>query len=450
MGCWRRRRRLLVYGNGRERRVNQSVVILGSTGSVGNSALDVIRANRSRYRVVGLAANNNLDALSAQCAEFSPHTAVLANEMRAEQLAAQLASQVSTNQVTSQSATNQVSTNQSATTASNKVDASNDSSTRVEGGDAAVCRLASSGADIVICAIVGAAGLPSTWAAVQQGNKVLIANKEPLVMLGRALIDEARAHNSVVIPLDSEHNAIFQCLPTRAQAAPFDSLGDCGVRRIWLTASGGPLRELTSAQMARVTPQQACAHPNWSMGRKISVDSATMMNKGLELIEACALFGLSVDEIEVVIHPQSVVHSLVEYADGSTLAQLGCPDMRVPIANALGWPARIESGAPRLQLTDCARLDFAAPDETRFPALPLARQAAREGGTMPAVMNAANEIAVHAFLQGALGFDRIIPLVDSVMQAVGAQPCDLQSALEADRVAREHCRALVGRARKSA
>ena len=431
MGCWRRRRRLLVYGNGRERRVNQSVVILGSTGSVGNSALDVIRANRSRYRVVGLAANNNLDALSAQCAEFSPHTAVLANEMRAEQLAAQLAAQV-----TSQAAT--------------KVNASNDSSTRVEGGDAAVCRLASSGADIVICAIVGAAGLPSTWAAVQQGNKVLIANKEPLVMLGRALIDEARAHNSVVIPLDSEHNAIFQCLPTRAQAAPFDSLGDCGVRRIWLTASGGPLRELTLSQMARVTPQQACAHPNWSMGRKISVDSATMMNKGLELIEACALFGLSVDEIEVVIHPQSVVHSLVEYADGSTLAQLGCPDMRVPIANALGWPARIESGAPRLQLTDCARLDFAAPDETRFPALPLARQAAREGGTMPAVMNAANEIAVHAFLQGALGFDRIIPLVDSVMQAVGAQPCDLQSALEADRVAREHCRALVGRARKSA
>ena len=419
MGCWLRRRRLLVYGNGRERRVNQSVVILGSTGSVGNSALDVIRANRSRYRVVGLAANNNLDALSAQCAEFSPHTAVLANEMRAEQLAAQ----VSTNQVTSAAATK----------SSNKVDASNDSATRVEGGDAAVCRLASSGADIVICAIVGAAGLPSTWAAVQRGNKVLIANKEPLVMLGRALIDEARAHNSVVIPLDSEHNAIFQCLPARAQAAPFDSLGDCGVRRIWLTASGGPLRELTLSQMARVTPQQACAHPNWSMGRKISVDSATMMNKGLELIEACALFGLSVDEIEVVIHPQSVVHSLVEYADGSTLAQLGCPDMRVPIANALGWPARIESGAPRLQLTDCARLDFAAPDETRFPALPLARQAAREGGTMPAVMNAANEIAVHAFLQGALGFDRIIPLVDSVMQAVGAQPCDLQSALEADR-----------------
>ena len=218
-----------MYGNGRERRVNQSVVILGSTGSVGNSALDVIRANRSRYRVVGLAANDNLDALSAQCAEFSPHTAVLANEMRAEQLAAQLASQVSTNQVTSQAATNQVSTNQAATKASRKVDASNDSSTRVEGGDAAVCRLASSGADIVICAIVGAAGLPSTWAAVQRGNKVLIANKEPLVMLGRALIDEARAHNSVVIPLDSEHNAIFQCLPARAQAAKFDSLGDCGV-----------------------------------------------------------------------------------------------------------------------------------------------------------------------------------------------------------------------------
>ena len=408
--------------------MTESVAILGSTGSIGVSVLDVIRRHPDKYRVAGLSANINLAALERQCAEFNPELAVMADEGAAKKLAGELTG----------------------------ADAVKGTDTRVLGGAEALSELAASGADIVVCGIVGAAGLRSTLAAVRGGKKVLIANKEPLVMLGQLIMAEARASGATVIPVDSEHNAIFQCLPQclpqdSAQATPQNpgpgaarAWDTAGIHKLWLTGSGGPFRQLPPEDFSRVTPAQACAHPNWEMGPKISVDSATMMNKGLELIEAGVLFSMAVGDIEIVIHPQSVIHSMVEYVDGSILAQLSSPDMRVSIANALGWPRRIDSGARRLSLLDCAGFDFEAPDHRRFPSIGLARAAAHAGGAMPAVMNAANEVAVAAFLGKTLAFDKIPLVVERTMARSSAGPvCDLESVLAADRQARRLCRELL-------
>jgi 1-deoxy-D-xylulose-5-phosphate reductoisomerase len=281
---------------------------------------------------------------------------------------------------------------------------------------------------------VGAAGLPSTLAAARAGKRVLLANKESLVVAGPLLVDAARAGGASLIPIDSEHNAIFQCLPSGHETGRPGG----GVRRVLLTASGGPFLRTPSGDMSRVTPEQACAHPRWSMGRKISVDSATLMNKGLELIEACLLFGMEPARVEVVVHPQSIVHSMVEYVDGSILAQLGNPDMRTPIAHALGWPERIASGVQSLDLVAAARLDFEAPDLLRFPALGLARAAAEAGGTAPAALNAANEVAVAAFLEGRLGFLGIPRLIEAVLERHQNRPAQaLAAVLEADAWARD-------------
>jgi len=299
---------------------------------------------------------------------------------------------------------------------------------------------------VVMAAIVGAAGLPSTLAAARAGKHVLVANKESLVMAGALLVDAARRGGAVLVPIDSEHNAIFQCMPPSLRTGETPR----GVRRILLTASGGPFLRATREQMAGVTPEQACAHPRWRMGRKISVDSATLMNKGLELIEACVLFGMEPSHVSVVVHPQSIVHSMVEYVDGSILAQLGNPDMRTPIAHALGWPERIGSGVESLDLVAAARLDFEAPDLARFPALVLARAAAEAGGTAPAALNAANEVAVSAFLEGRLDFLGIPALIDDVMSAHRNAPAnDIGDILEADRWARDLAQALLGQAART-
>lgn len=398
----------------------ESVAILGSTGSIGASALDVIARHPRQYRVTGLSANRNIDALRKQCAALQPAVAALADEASARRLAGELAGRP----------------------------------TRVVGGDAGLAELAA-GADIVVCGIVGAAGLRSTLAAVRSGKKVLIANKEPLVMLGDYLLREARAHGATVIPVDSEHNAIFQCIAAGAGGGDGGGVAagtrPRGLTRIILTGSGGPFRRLPLQEFGRVTPAQACAHPTWAMGKKVSVDSATMMNKGLELIEARALFAVDEREVDIVVHPQSVVHSLVEFADGSQLAQLGPPDMRVALAHALGWPRRIASGARRLSLTECARLDFESPDHRRFPCLGLARAAARAGGVLPAAMNAANEVAVDAFLRGQLRFDRIAEAVEAAMARALANAaggaCALDDALAADAQARRQCREFLGAGR---
>ena len=313
------------------------------------------------------------------------------------------------------------------------------STTQVLCGDAALADVAASAdVDVVMAAIVGAAGLPSTLAAARTGKQVLVANKESLVMAGAIVVEAARRSGATIVPIDSEHNAIFQCLPATFRTGTEPQ----GVRRILLTASGGPFLRASREQMAHVTPDQACAHPRWRMGRKISVDSATLMNKGLELIEACVLFGMEPARVSVVVHPQSIVHSMVEYVDGSILAQLGNPDMRTPIAHALGWPERIASGVESLDLVAAARLDFEAPDLARFPALGLARAAAEAGGTAPAALNAANEVAVAAFLEGRLGFLGIPALIDQVMGAHRNVPArELDEVLEADRWARSFAQA---------
>jgi 1-deoxy-D-xylulose-5-phosphate reductoisomerase len=288
-------------------------------------------------------------------------------------------------------------------------------------------------ADYVMAAIVGAAGLLPALAAVRAGKRLLLANKEALVVSGHLFMDEAKRHGAEILPIDSEHNAVFQCMP----AGPVRGEGGSGVKRILLTASGGPFRNTPLSDLSDVTPEQACAHPNWDMGRKISVDSATMMNKGLEVIEAHWLFRMRPDKIEVVLHPQSVIHSMVEYVDGSVLAQLGNPDMRTPIAHALAWPERIDSGVESLDLFQVARLDFAAPDMRRFPCLKLAFEAVRAGGTAPTVLNAANEVAVAAFLEHRLSFLGIADLVDRTLQAVELGPAeDLDQLLWVDRQAR--------------
>jgi 1-deoxy-D-xylulose-5-phosphate reductoisomerase len=361
------------------------VTVLGATGSIGKSTLDVLARHPDRFRAVALTAHRDVDGLAAQCQALRPDYAVMADPDAAATLRDRLAPLGLPTTV-------------------------------LAGPDGlrTVCELPE--AAYVMAAIVGAAGLLPTLAAARAGKRVLLANKEALVMAGPLFMAAVQAGGAEVLPIDSEHNAVFQCLPARFG----DGLAAVGVRRILLTASGGPFRTTPLAALRDVTPEQACAHPNWSMGRKISVDSATMMNKGLEVIEAHWLFGADADRIDVVLHPQSVVHSLVEYDDGSVLAQLGNPDMRTPIAHALAWPGRLESGVASLNLAGVGRLDFEAPDLERFPCLALAYAALRQGGTAPAILIAANEIAVEAFLAGRLSFTGIPAVLGEVMERAPA------------------------------
>ncbi|MFK3681765.1 1-deoxy-D-xylulose-5-phosphate reductoisomerase [Pseudomonas sp. NPDC088890] len=381
----------------------QRITVLGATGSIGLSTLDVIARHPERYQVFALSGYSQVDELLALCLRHRPVYAVVPSAEAASRLRAGLSAAGSV--------------------------------TEVLEGEAGLCQVAAaSDVDAVMAAIVGAAGLRPTLAAVEAGKKVLLANKEALVMSGALFMDAVRRSGAVLLPIDSEHNAIFQCLPGNYA----QGLSAVGVRRILLTASGGPFRETSAAELEDVTPEQACAHPNWSMGRKISVDSASMMNKGLELIEACWLFDAAPAQVEVVVHPQSVIHSLVDYVDGSVLAQLGNPDMRTPIANALAWPQRIDSGVAPLDLFAVARLDFQAPDEQRFPCLRLARQAAEAGNSAPAVLNAANEVAVEAFLQRRIRFPEIAGMIEQVLdqESVVSLP-SLDAVFAADQRARE-------------
>ncbi|MEK1941327.1 MAG: 1-deoxy-D-xylulose-5-phosphate reductoisomerase [Pseudomonas sp.] len=385
----------------------QQITVLGATGSIGLSTLDVIARHPQRYQVFALSAFSRVAELEALCLLHRPRYAVVADAAAASKL---------------QSALQAAGLN-----------------TCVLEGQGGLCEVAAHPeVDAVMAAIVGAAGLKPTLAAVEAGKKVLLANKEALVMSGALFMQAVRKSGAVLLPIDSEHNAIFQCLPTDYSRG----LNAVGVRRILLTASGGPFRQTPLGDLQHVTPEQACAHPNWSMGRKISVDSASMMNKGLELIEACWLFDAPPSKVEVVIHPQSVIHSLVDYVDGSVLAQLGNPDMRTPISHALAWPERIDSGVLPLDLFAIARLDFLPPDEQRFPCLRLARQAAEAGGTAPAMLNAANEVAVAAFLERRICFPEIASMIDAVLNAQPALPVDsLDAVLAADagaRAAAEH------------
>ncbi|ABI57201.1 1-deoxy-D-xylulose-5-phosphate reductoisomerase [Alkalilimnicola ehrlichii MLHE-1] len=378
--------------------------ILGATGSIGTSTLDVVARHPDRFRVRALAAHRDVAGMAGLCRRFRPELAVMADPDAAVALRRQLGDDLP--------------------------------GVRVAGGEAGLIEAATwPGVDCVVAAIVGAAGLMPTLAAARDGRRILLANKEVLVMAGELFMAEARAHGAVVLPVDSEHNAIFQCLPEAYPARDLDSLG---IRRLILTASGGPFRARAPETLAQVTPDEACAHPNWSMGRKISVDSATMMNKGLELIEACRLFSAEPGRVDVVIHPQSIVHSLVEYRDGSLLAQLGQPDMRIPIAHALGWPERLVSGAESLDLAALARLDFEAPDPRRFPCLQLAYDALEAGGHACAVLNAANEVAVEAFLHGEIGYTRIAVVVAEVLERMSGGPAaaDLEAIRGVDNEAR--------------
>ncbi|HXQ31365.1 MAG TPA: 1-deoxy-D-xylulose-5-phosphate reductoisomerase [Steroidobacteraceae bacterium] len=387
----------------------KGVAILGSTGSIGKSTLDVIARHPDRFRVVALGAATRWEALLEQCRAFRPEVAVLLEPLGAARLAQGLRAAGLTTEVHS-------------------------------GAEALVTLATWPSAHTVMAAIVGSAGLLPTLAAARAGKRVLLANKEALVMSGRLLLEAAAAGGAELLPIDSEHNAIFQCLPAgRPGVLPG------GVRRVWLTASGGPFLRLPAERLASVTPAEACAHPRWAMGRKISVDSATLMNKGLELIEAHLLFGLPPGTVEVVIHPESVVHSLVEYADGSVLAQLGNPDMRTPIAYALAWPERIDSGVESLDLVRQGALRFEAPDRARFRCLALAEAAALSGGTAPAILNAANEVAVAAFLGGRLNFTSIATVIERVLERL--TPTDvagLEEVLEADRTARRLAAGFVG------
>jgi 1-deoxy-D-xylulose-5-phosphate reductoisomerase len=377
------------------------VAVLGATGSIGGSTLDVIARHPQRFRATVLTAHRQVEALVDLCARHHPELAVIADPSLEAELARRLAA----------------------------------AGVRCEvaGGHAALTAAASGNlCDTVVAAIVGAAGLDSTLAAARTGKRLLLANKESIVMAGSLLLEAVALGGGALIPVDSEHNAIFQCLPGGRP-----DLRRSGVRRLILTASGGPFRGRTRAELAGITPEQACKHPNWVMGRKISVDSATLMNKGLEVIEAHHLFGAPADAIDVVVHPQSLVHSMVEYVDGSVLAQLGNPDMRTAIAHALAWPERVDSGVPSLDLSACAPLQFEQPDLTTFRCLALAFQALRAGGDAPAVLNAANEVAVEAFLAGALPFLSIADVVEAVLAELPAQAVvDVGSLCERDRIAR--------------
>ncbi|MEL0583932.1 MAG: 1-deoxy-D-xylulose-5-phosphate reductoisomerase [Candidatus Thiodiazotropha sp. (ex. Lucinoma kazani)] len=380
----------------------KGLTILGSTGSIGISTLDVVARHRDKYRIVALTANRDVDGMVAQCEHFTPEIAVMADTDSASRLAKELSQRNISTEVL----------------------------TGLRGLEIAA---AIPSAEIVMAAIVGAAGLLPTLAAVRAGKRLLLANKEALVVAGHLFMGEVEAHGAEILPIDSEHNAVFQCMPDDTR----EGLKQCGVKRILLTASGGPFRTLPLEALATVTPSQACAHPNWEMGRKISVDSATMMNKGLEVIEAHWLFHAEPEKIRVVLHPQSIIHSMVEYIDGSVLAQLGNPDMRTPIAHAMAWPHRIESGVGSLDLFEVARLDFDHPDLQRFPCLRLAYQAIQAGGTACAILNAANEVAVDAFLSERLAFTGIAEAVEETLHRMPVQPAeDLETLLDTDRQAR--------------
>ncbi len=385
------------------------VSVLGSTGTIGENTLDVVARNPERFRVVALGARRNVVGMLAQCERFRPDYAAMAEPACAAELEALLRTR--------------------------------GIPTRVLAGPEALEEIARlPEAPYVMAGIVGAAGLRSTLAAARAGQRLMVANKESLVMAGSLLIDEARAAGSTLLPIDSEHNAVFQCLPP----ASVPGVAPVGVRRIVLTASGGPFLDFDAERLATVTPDQACAHPKWVMGRKISVDSATLMNKGLEVIEASILFGLDVSRVDVVVHRQSIIHSLVEYVDGSLLAQLGSPDMRTPIAHALAWPERVGSGVQFLDLLRVGQLQFEAPDVRRFPCLALAREAARVAGLAPAIANAANEVAVAAFLEGRLNFTGIPKVIETVLSGMAAGPAtDLGRVLDADAEARSRATRVV-------
>lgn len=382
----------------------KQVAILGATGSIGASTLTVLRANPSDYQVFGLTGYHQLDKLLTLCQEFKPKV-VCVPATRADAFAKQLAQ-------------------------------ANLNITLVTGEQGLVDLATATEVDTVMAAIVGAAGLPATLAAVQAGKRVLLANKEALVMAGSLMMQAAQQSGAQLLPVDSEHNAIFQCLPADVQTGQMPT-SQAGIRQLWLTASGGPFRDRTFADMQAATPAQACNHPNWSMGQKISVDSATMMNKGLEFIEACHLFAMSPEKVQVVVHPQSIVHSLVEYIDGSFLAQLGSPDMCIPIAHALAFPERSTSGAKVLNLFELSQLEFYAPDLQKFYCLTLAQQAMQAGGTAPVWLNAANEVAVAAFLNQRIKLTDIATVIERVLTQQNSNVAqNLQDLLAADEQAR--------------
>lgn len=390
----------------------QRITVLGATGSIGQSTLSVVRNHPERFEVFALTARGDYVSLLELIREFKPTYAVLECADAAKQLRAALGRE--------------------------------DTTEVLEGPEALVEVARSAEASTVVAAIVGAAGLQPTMAAVVSGKRVLLANKESLVMAGRLFVDAVIEHKACLLPVDSEHNAIFQCLPQVANGINAAGLEQLGVRRLILTGSGGPFRQTPLAELAKVTPEQACAHPNWSMGRKISVDSATMMNKGLEFIEACWLFGADRDAIQVVIHPQSVIHSMVEYVDGSVLAQMGQPDMRTPIAHCLGWPNRLATEVASLDFWQLGSLDFEAPDYNRFPLLRTCVDAMAAGGTCPALLNAANEVAVAAFLARRIGYSAIARVVDHVLQTVSvSEPQCLAEVIQADTEARSCARRFI-------
>jgi 1-deoxy-D-xylulose-5-phosphate reductoisomerase len=388
-----------------------AVSVLGSTGSIGVSTLSVISQHPDRFKVFALAANSDVDTMVAQCVAFQPRYAVLADESAAEQLKSRLAKAAFDCEV-------------------------------MGGAGALEFVAAHAEVDAVMAAIVGAAGLASTLGAAKAGKKIMLANKESMVMAGALLIETASRSGAILLPIDSEHNAIFQALP----ASYARDMESAGIRRLILTASGGPFLHASAQTLAGVTPDQACAHPKWSMGRKISVDSATLMNKGLEVIEAHFLFEAKPEQIDVVIHPQSIVHSMVEYIDGSVIAQMGNPDMRTPIAHALAFPHRVEAGVTRLDLLSVGRLEFEAPDSRRFPCLRLAYEALRAGQSAPVYLNAANEIAVAQFLGNKLAFSAIPRVVESVLEGLPSVPVEsIDQIIAADGAARHAAEAASNR-----
>jgi 1-deoxy-D-xylulose-5-phosphate reductoisomerase len=383
--------------------MTQQITVLGATGSIGKSTLDVISRHPDLYGIFALTAHSQVDALLEMCLVHKPQYAVMVREDKALELTQKLKSQ--------------------------------NSKTEVLAGADALSQVASAPeVDQVMAAIVGGAGLLPTLAAAKAGKRVLLANKEALVMSGHLFMQTIADNGATLLPIDSEHNAIFQSLPSNYAREGFEQ---SGVRQILLTASGGPFRGFTSGQLAKVTPAQAVKHPNWSMGQKISVDSASLMNKGLELIEACWLFDVAPKQIQVVVHPESIIHSMVQYVDGSVISQMGNPDMRTPIAYGLAWPQRIESGVGSLDFFSQSQLNFEAPDHNVFPALNLSAQAFEQGGTAPAILNAANEIAVEAFLREQIDFNSISVLIEQALNGISTQKADsLDAILDADNQAR--------------
>ena len=386
----------------------KQLTILGATGSIGQSTLDIVARHPDRYALYALTANSNHQKMQQLCRRFEPALVVMRDADSAQRLAEAIA----------------------------------DLSTEVLTGEAGLAEVAAaSEVDVVVAAIVGAVGLLPTLAAVRAGKRILLANKEALVMAGALFMDEVHQYGAELLPVDSEHNAIFQCLPTGSIG---NGVTGQGVRKIILTGSGGPFRDFALADLEEVTPQQACAHPNWDMGPKISVDSATMMNKGLEMIEACWMFAVDHADVEILLHRQSIVHSMVAYNDGSVIAQMGNPDMRTPIANALAWPERIESGVEPLNLLQVGQLDFTLADEARYPCLALARDAWHQGGTSMAVLNAANEVAVEHFLNKRIKFTEIPRLITKVLEQAATGSADkLEEILQADSIARSLARELI-------